>query len=97
MQKTIKLDIPINLLPFEAGEGFSATVKDGVAHVLVRAAAEPELSISEDAEKMKMSEWIKFVKGLPKSKGISDEELRDQRFRDLMDKHAPGYIEEHAS
>jgi hypothetical protein len=97
MQKTIKLDIPIELLPFEAGEGFSATVENGVAHVLVKANTESMPASLEGAESLSMNDWIAFVKSLPKKEEISDEELKDERFKDLMNKHAPGYLEEHAS
>ena len=87
------LDIPVSDLPFEAGQGFSATVDEGkgIAHILVTVAEETQKKSSET-----ITAWLESLKNLPRKNGISEEDRKDQRYIDLLKKHSPSYLKEHA-
>lgn len=92
------LDIPVADLPFEAGNGFFATVsEDGIAHITISVAetkTQAEKAVSErdgNAFSTKwggsLGDWAKENAGV--FKGVEKHAKEDPILEAILEKHAP--------
>ena len=77
------LDIPVQDLPFKAGNGFFATVsEDGIAHIVVTTVVE-----GNEQPKKSLGQWARDTKGV--FKGAEKHAKDDTILESILDKHAP--------
>ena len=79
-------DIAVSELPFEAGSGFTATVKNGIAHVVVTMAFE-----TENCPKKSLGKWARKNAGI--FKGVEAHASKDPILSDILAKHAPELLD----
>ena len=80
------VDVLVKDLPFEAGRFFFATVKDGVAHVIVATSEKGEIAETK-YKPQSAREWLTESRGI--LKGLEKQAHDDERIEGILKKHAP--------
>jgi len=84
--KAHALDIPVSDLPFEAGSGFTATVENGIAHIVVNMALE-----TTKRPKKSLGKWARENAGI--FKGVEEHAPEDPILSSILAKHAPELLD----